>query len=760
MSNVIPVILSGGAGTRLWPLSRELRPKQLLPLTSELTLLQQTAQRVAGKPIVVCNDEHRFLVAEQFRTIGLEARAIVVEPVGRNTAPAAAVASLLVESESDALLLVMPSDHLIRDPDAFREAVDRAIPLARQGMLVTFGIHPSGPNTGYGYIHRGTPVQGGFAVNRFVEKPDRAKAESYLASGEYYWNSGIFLFSARTYLDEIGSRRPDMLDGCRAALAEGQNDLFFFRLASERFAAIAGDSIDYAVMEHTDRAAVVPVDMGWSDIGSWSALWQESEQDEDGNALVGDVTALNCRNSYIRTEKMLVAAIGVEDLVVVATDDAILVADKAHDQDVKKIVEALKSKDRAEAVQAARTWRPWGAFQTIDEGHRFKVKHIEVAPGQKLSLQKHWHRSEHWIVVTGTALVTCGDKTFSLRENESTFIPAGEVHRLANPGRLPLRMIEVQSGDTLARMTSSASRTSTAVSGRGAPAGWAGAPSPKPIATPGEDPPMQHTFHHTILREYDIRGIVGETLFAADAFAIGKAFGTRVRRVGGSEVCVGYDGRLSSPELAGALVDGLISAGCSVRRVGRGPTPMLYFAAKARSADGAIMVTGSHNPPTHNGFKMVFQGRPFFGPDIRIWLHCCRRRLEAKAARWTIHRRRHAAWPVRRHPSAQVCDCGKRRQGNRTLVRLPGHHTVLSATLTPFTTIIGPDRAAQPDPLPKRPCRRSISVSPSTAMAPHWRGGRRGRILWGARSGRLPRTCWVRPGASIIADVKASKALR
>lgn len=447
MAEVIPVILSGGAGTRLWPLSRELRPKQLLPLTGDRTLLQQTAQRQGGRPIVVCNQEHRFIVAEQLREIDVEPRGIVIEPVGRNTAPAVAVAALLVEAEADALLLVMPSDHQIKDTDAFRAAVAKAVPLAEAGKLVTFGIQPTEPNTGYGYIRRGAPDGEGFVVESFVEKPDLATAQAYLASGEYLWNGGIFLFSARAYLDELGNRLPAMVENCRAALAEGASDLFFFRLADAAFAAIAGQSIDYAVMEHTDRAAVVPVDMGWSDIGSFSALWAESPRDGDGNVLLGDVVATATRNSYVRSEGRLVAALGVADLIVVATDDAVLVADKAHDQDVKKIVEGLKSAGRAEAAQGIRVYRPWGWFQTIDDGYRYRVKHIQVNPGSKLSLQKHWHRSEHWVVVTGTALVTCGDKTFSLRENESTFIPAGTIHRLENPGKLPLRMIEVQSGE-------------------------------------------------------------------------------------------------------------------------------------------------------------------------------------------------------------------------------------------------------------------------------------------------------------------------
>ncbi|KAF0225570.1 MAG: mannose-1-phosphate guanylyltransferase / mannose-6-phosphate [Rhodospirillaceae bacterium] len=438
---LIPVILSGGAGTRLWPLSRELRPKQLLKLNSDQSLLQETAGRLGGRPMVVCNQEHRFIVAEQLRELEMEPRAIVIEPVGRNTAPAVAVTALLAAPE--ALLLVMPSDHQVRDVDAFRRAVGQAVPLAQAGQLVTFGIQPTEANTGYGYIKRGD----GFAVEKFVEKPDRATAEAYLASGDYLWNAGIFLFQAKIYLEELAAHHPAMVTQCRAALDQGGSDLFFFRLAEEPFAAISGESIDYAVMENTSRAAVVPVDMGWSDIGSWSALWQESPRDGNGNVLLGDVIAEGVDNCYVRADDRLVAAIGVRDLIVVATDDAVLVADKAHDQDVKKIVERLKAAGRSEASQGSRTWRPWGWFQTIDDGHRYRVKHIQVNPGAKLSLQKHWHRSEHWVVVTGTALVTCGDNIFTLRENESTFIPAGTVHRLENPGKLPLRMIEVQSGE-------------------------------------------------------------------------------------------------------------------------------------------------------------------------------------------------------------------------------------------------------------------------------------------------------------------------
>lgn len=444
-TDIVPVILSGGAGTRLWPLSRELYPKQLLKMLSANTLLQDTALRFGNRPMVVCNHEHRFIVAEQLREVDIEPRRVVIEPVGRNTAPAVAVAALL--AEPDDLLLVMPSDHSIRNVAAFRQAVEQAARLARCGHLVTFGIQPDEPNTGYGYIRQGQALEVGFTVAQFVEKPDLPTAQSYLQSGDYLWNSGIFLFSARTYLTELERLQPEMVVGCRQALAEGSADLFFFRLGEAAFSALTGQSIDYAVMEHTDRAAVVPLDMGWSDIGSWSALWQESPRDENDNALIGDVIALNTTGSYIRGDRRLVATLGVKDLVVMASDDVVLVADKAHDQQVKRIVEQLKAQGRSEAVSNIRCWRPWGWYQTVDAGERFLVKHIKVNPGSKLSLQKHWHRSEHWIVVTGTALVTRGEESFVLRENESTFIPAGTVHRLENPGKVPLRMIEVQSGE-------------------------------------------------------------------------------------------------------------------------------------------------------------------------------------------------------------------------------------------------------------------------------------------------------------------------
>jgi mannose-1-phosphate guanylyltransferase/mannose-6-phosphate isomerase len=451
-----PVILSGGSGSRLWPLSREEFPKQLQPLTSERSLLQETALRLGEStdaryqvqaPIVVCNDAHRFVVAEQLRAVGIEPKAIIIEPMGRNTAPAACVAALLLEKDPDALMLVMPSDHLVRKPEAFRAAVAAAVPVAAGGHLTTFGIQPTMPATAYGYIKRGAALDAAYNVARFVEKPDVATAGEFLKSGDYYWNGGIFLWPAKLYLDELTRNEPGIAPACRVALDQGQNDLFFFRLDPASFAQVPSQSIDYGVMEHTDKAAVVPVDMGWSDVGSWSALHEESARDAAGNTTLGDVMAIDTQNTYVRTEKQLTAVIGIKDAIVVVTADAVLVADKSHDQQVKQIVERLKAEGRTEATAQARTHRPWGWFQTMDEGHRFKVKRLCVKPGAQLSLQKHWHRNEHWVVVTGTALVTRGDADFTLRENESTYIAAGTVHRLANPGQVELHMIEVQSGE-------------------------------------------------------------------------------------------------------------------------------------------------------------------------------------------------------------------------------------------------------------------------------------------------------------------------
>ncbi|HET7086136.1 MAG TPA: mannose-1-phosphate guanylyltransferase/mannose-6-phosphate isomerase [Rhizomicrobium sp.] len=457
MPLIHPVILSGGSGTRLWPLSRSLFPKQLLALTGEQSLIQDTALRTAGAdftpPFIICNTEHRFLIAEQMREAGIKPQAIVLEPVGRNTAPAAAIAALIVAEKSpDGLILLMPADHIVRNRTAFLEAVARAARCAQQDHLVTFGITPDSPETGYGYIRRGAPLTnlpGSFAVARFVEKPDAATAANYLASGEYDWNSGMFLFKASMFLAELERLEPELLSLCREALAKGAKDLDFFRLDATVFAKARGISIDYAVMERTSKAAVVPVEMGWSDIGSWEALWTAANRDALGNAIKGDVLHHGTRNSYLRSEGPLVAAVGVEDMVVVATQDAVLVSHKSASQDVKRIVEQLERSGRELHTTHRKVYRPWGSYESIDNGDKFQVKHIIVNPGAKLSLQMHHKRAEHWIVVSGTALVTCDDKVFPLKENESTFIPLGSRHRLENRGTEPLHLIEVQSGSYL-----------------------------------------------------------------------------------------------------------------------------------------------------------------------------------------------------------------------------------------------------------------------------------------------------------------------
>ena len=452
---LIPVILCGGVGSRLWPVSREAHPKQFLALAGELSMLQDTLGRSdgldAGAPIVLCNDEHRFMVAEQLRQRGVEAGAIMLEPAGRNTAPAVALAALqALREDPEAVLLVLPADHLIRDVDAFRRAVTTALPAARDGALATFGIIPDAPETGYGYLRRGEQQSEGlYALDRFVEKPDAATAQEYLDSGEYLWNSGMFLLRADRYLEELAAHAPAIEAACRAALEAAGDDLDFLRPGRDAFLACPSDSIDYAVMEHTQRGVVVPLDCGWSDVGAWSTLWQVSEQDSDGNVLLGDVVAEGCSGSYLRSESRLLAATGVSDLVVVETPDAVLVADRHNVQDVKRIVTHLKTSDRSEAALHHRVYRPWGSYESLIEGDRFQVKRIIVNPGQRLSLQMHHHRAEHWIVVAGTAEVTCEDRVFTLREDESTYIPLGHKHRLANPGRIPLELIEVQSGSYL-----------------------------------------------------------------------------------------------------------------------------------------------------------------------------------------------------------------------------------------------------------------------------------------------------------------------
>jgi mannose-1-phosphate guanylyltransferase/mannose-6-phosphate isomerase len=452
-----PIILSGGTGSRLWPLSRSLFPKQLLALAGENSLIQDTVLRAQGTdfapPLIVCNTEHRFLIAEQMRAAGIAPQGIVLEPVGRNTAPATAIAALIVaDKDPEALMLLMPADHIVRNRTAFLQAVDHAAAAARQNYLVTFGIAPDAPETGYGYIRRGAPLKDladSFAVARFVEKPDAATAAGYVASGDYSWNSGMFLFKASVFLAELERLEPQMLSHCRDALAKGGKDLDFFRLEASAFGQAKAISIDYAVMERTDKAVVVPVEMGWSDIGSWEALWTTATRDDLGNATKGDVLHHGTRNSYLRSEGPLVAAVGVEDVVIVATQDAVLVSHKSASQDVKRIVEQLEKSGRELHTTHRKVYRPWGSYESIDNGDRYQVKHITVSPGAKLSLQMHHKRAEHWIVVSGTAQVTCGERLFSLTENESTYIPLGFKHRLENTGTEPLHLIEVQSGSYL-----------------------------------------------------------------------------------------------------------------------------------------------------------------------------------------------------------------------------------------------------------------------------------------------------------------------
>ncbi len=455
VGRIHPVILSGGSGSRLWPLSRTLYPKQFLPLHTNRSMLVDTALRVRGPhfadALIICNSEHRFIVAEQAREAGLSLDRVVLEPVGRNTAPAAAVAALmLVDGDAGALMMVLPSDHVIGDETAFHGAIATAARAAAEGgALVTFGIAPTVPEVGYGYVRRGDPwpgVEGCFRVDRFVEKPDRATAEGYLADGGYAWNSGIFLFKAARYLEELNRFRPEIVPACRTALSSGGRDLEFERLDERAFRACESDSIDYAVMERTDSAAVVPVDMGWSDVGSWSALWEIGHRDDRGNVAAGDVMLEAVRNSYIRSEGPLVAAIGIEDAVIVVTPDAVLVTSRDRSQDVKTIVEGLKDAARTEHQTHPTIYRPWGHWQTVDSGPGFRVNHIMIKPGARMSLQSHRKRAEHWVIVGGIARVTRDDQVLTMAENQSIYIPVGTRHRLENPGSEPLRVIEVQSG--------------------------------------------------------------------------------------------------------------------------------------------------------------------------------------------------------------------------------------------------------------------------------------------------------------------------
>jgi len=455
---IYPVILSGGSGTRLWPMSRSAYPKQLLPLLSESSLLQDSVKRVGdaarfAAPLILANDEHRFIIAEQLRQIGVKPQTIMLEPVARNTAPAAAAAALWLQAlDPDALMLIMPSDHSITDNAAFLAALEIGAAAASTGKLVTFGIAADRPETGYGYIRRGAnlAIEGAYEVAAFVEKPDLARAETYLASGGYTWNSGIFLFPVAVYLAELAAKLPETCEAVAAAVLGAKGDLDFLRLDGDAFARAANESIDYAVMEHTLNAVVVPVSMGWSDVGAWDALWDITPKSaENGTVTIGDVVAVDCKNSYLRVEEGLLAAFGVEDLIVVSTADAVLVAPKDRAQDLKKLIDRLKSEKREELTHLSTVHRPWGTYRTIHAGERVQVKHITVKPGAKLSLQLHHHRAEHWVVVKGTARVVRGDETLMLTENQSTYIPLGAQHRLENPGRIPLHLIEVQSGSYL-----------------------------------------------------------------------------------------------------------------------------------------------------------------------------------------------------------------------------------------------------------------------------------------------------------------------
>ncbi|HEX4573331.1 MAG TPA: mannose-1-phosphate guanylyltransferase/mannose-6-phosphate isomerase [Dongiaceae bacterium] len=450
-----PVILSGGSGTRLWPLSRAAYPKQLMPLVGKESLLQETVQRVTdpalfSAPFLICNDEHRFLVAEQLRALRVKPEAIVLEPLARNTAAAVAAAALMAEPSS--LLLILPSDHYIQDTSAFRAAAAKAAKAAEAGALVTFGIHARSPETAYGYIRRGevlTETPDCLRVAGFVEKPDVATATKYLASGEYFWNAGMFLFRADRFLAELAEFEPAIKSAVEKSVAGATRDLDFIRLEKAAFAEAPAISIDYAVMEKTRHAAVVPVEMGWTDVGSWSALWDVTEKDANGNALIGDVVSVDVKDSYIRGESRLVTAIGLENIVLIETVDAVMAVSRDRAQDLKLVIDKLSAAGRDERLSHRRVYRPWGTYETVDIDQGFQVKRIVVNPGARLSLQKHAHRAEHWVVVRGMARVTRDREVFDLVANQSAYIPLGAVHRLENPGKEPLHLIEVQSGDYL-----------------------------------------------------------------------------------------------------------------------------------------------------------------------------------------------------------------------------------------------------------------------------------------------------------------------
>lgn len=463
---IIPVILSGGSGSRLWPMSRELNPKQFLPLCSEQSMLQETMTRLdgvaeLGKPVVVCNEEHRFLVAQQMRDIGVDVDKIILEPVARNTAPAICAAAEYIQKKKpsgDDVMLVLSADHVIQNHDAFHQAIESGYQVAQQGQLVTFGIVPDKAETGYGYIKRSDQFVGAkgqavidnaWHVAQFVEKPDQKTAQRYFESGEYYWNSGMFMFQAGTILQEMESLSEDIFQAVKKAVSSGSKDMDFCRLGSEAFSASPSDSIDYAVMEKTDKVVVLPLDANWNDVGAWSAMWEVNHRDDSGNVVQGDVLNFDVTNSYIHADERMVAVIGMDNCIVVETSDAVLVANKACAQDVKKVVNQLKSSGREEALLHQRVYRPWGSYETLEETDRFKVKRIVVNPGAKLSLQMHHHRAEHWVVVKGTANIVCGEKEFVLTEDQSNYIPLGTKHRLENPGVIPLEIIEIQTGSYL-----------------------------------------------------------------------------------------------------------------------------------------------------------------------------------------------------------------------------------------------------------------------------------------------------------------------
>ncbi|RAT17670.1 mannose-1-phosphate guanylyltransferase/mannose-6-phosphate isomerase [Lonsdalea populi] len=455
---LLPVIMAGGTGSRLWPLSRELYPKQFICLHGKNSMLQETVNRLDGiqtrDPMVICNEEHRFLVAEQLRQVNKLSSNIILEPVGRNTAPAIALAALnAVSSGDDPILLVLAADHIMENEAAFHMAVENATPYAKTGSLVTFGIIPTGPETGYGYIHRGEQLSNvenaPFRVQRFVEKPDLETAEAYLRCGEYYWNSGMFMFRAERYLQELEKFRPDILAACQSAISSVDKQSDFIKIDKECFMTCPDESVDYAVMEKTDDAVVIPLDAGWSDVGSWSALWEVNEKDEQGNSLQGDTFLHNTQDCYINTDDQLVAAIGVDNLVIVNTKDAVLVANKNEVQDVKRVVEFLKANSRSEYRRHRETYWPWGRCDLVVQSDRFNVNRITVKPGESFPLQMHYHRAEHWVILSGTAKVTIQDKTLLLTENQSTFIPIGSRHTLENPGKIPLELLEIQSGSYL-----------------------------------------------------------------------------------------------------------------------------------------------------------------------------------------------------------------------------------------------------------------------------------------------------------------------